>query len=218
MKKYDIREFSREGRQGKVASFLAGDDTGITRVTLWNEQADKLNTIEEGMVVQVKDAGVKDNQGRLELHLGMAGDIILEPKGVTVNVNPSASERSYAPRKISELSQADEFVDILGTIVQIFDPRTYTKRDGTQGTVANAIIDDGSGTIRASFWDQDARMLLGEAVDKQELLADAKLELLGQIVKVHGRAKLNPAYNTIELTTHKLVKNPDPQAEMGRLG
>ena len=217
MRKYELREFTREGRQCKVASFLAGDETGVTRVTLWNEQADKINTIEDGMTVQVKDGSVKDNQGRTELHLGMNGDIILSPRGVEVSVNANAAERSYTAKKISELSQGDEYVDILGTIVQVFDPRTFAKKDGSQGIVANMIVDDGSGTIRVSFCGDDVKTLLGEAADKPELLADSKLELLGQIIKVQGRCKLNPAYNQIELTCNRFVKNPDPNSEMARL-
>lgn len=217
LKKYEVREFNKEGRSGKVGSFMGGDESGVTRVTLWNEQADKLNTIEEGMTIQVKEASVKDNQGRTEMQLGMGGEIIIEPKGVTVNVNATVAERSYTTKKIGELSQSDEYVDILGTIVQVFDPRSFAKKDGTQGVVANVIIDDGSGNIRVSFWDADVRTLLGEGMDKPETLADTKNELLGQIMKIQGRCKLNPAYNTVELTTHKFVKNPDPAAEMSRL-
>ena len=217
MRIYEVREFNKEGRAGKVGSFLAGDESGVVRVTLWNEQADKLATIKESMTIQVKDASVRENQGRLELHLGMGGDIVLEPKGVVVTVNQSAQERSYTFKKIGELSQTDEFVDILGTIVQVFDPRSFAKKDGSQGTVANAVIDDGTGTIRVSFWDADVRALLGEAADKPELLADAKLELLGHIVKIQGRCKLNAAYNTLELTAQRFEKNPDPRAEMARL-
>ena len=217
MKKYELREFNKDGRAGKVASFLAGDESGVIRVTLWNDQADKLSIIDDGMTVQVKEASVKENQGRMELHLQTGSDIIAEPKGVVVNVNATIQERSYATKKIGELSSGDEFVDILGTIVQVFDPRSFAKKNGSQGSVVNAIIDDGTGTIRVSFWDAAVQQLLGEAAAKPEQLADAKLSLLGQIVKVQGRCKLNPAYNTLELTASTFVMNPDPAAELARL-
>jgi replication factor A1 len=219
VKKYELREFNKEGRAGKVASFLAGDETGVVRVTLWNEQTDDFAAVTEGMTVQLNQASVKENQNRVELHLGTGSELVLNPKGVVVNVNAGATDdRAYTIKKIGELTETDEFVDILGTIVQVFDPRTFTKKTGTEGVVTNAVIDDGSGTIRASFWDDDARTLLGESMSRPEQLADTKLELLGQIVKVQGRCKLNPTYNSLELSVSKFVLNPDPSAEMSRLG
>jgi replication factor A1 len=217
VKKYELREFAKEGRSGKVASFLGGDDTGVTRVTLWNEQTDTFAAVEEGMTVQLKEASVKENQGRIEVHLGTGGELVLSPAGVTVPVNTAAPQRSFTLKKIGELAATDEYVDILGTIVQVFDPRSFQKKTGGEGVVVNAVIDDGTGTLRVSFWDDDARGLLGEALSKPELLGDAKLELLGQIVKVQGRCKLNPAYNTVEMSVSKFVRNPDPASEMGRL-
>lgn len=219
VKKYELREFSKEGRAGKVASFLGGDETGVIRVTLWNDQTDKFTECEEGTVVQVKEASVKENMGRLELSLGTGGELIIAPPGVTIAMSSAASaeNRSFTIKKIGELSPSDEFVDILGTIVQVFDPRSFQKKAGGEGVVVNAVIDDGTGTLRVSFWDDDARSLLGEAIARAELLSDAKLELLGQIVKVQGRCKLNPAYNSVEMSVSRFVKNPDPHEEMGRL-
>lgn len=217
LRKYELREFSKEGRSGKVASFLAGDETGVTRVTLWNEQAEKLGLIEEGMIIQIRDVQVKENQGRVEVHLQTGSEMITEPKGVVVEANAAPQERSFTTKKINELSQSDEFVDILGTILQVYDPRSFTKKTGGAGIVANVTIDDGSGTIRASFWDDDCRKLFGEAIAKPELMEAAKLELLGQIVKVQGRCRLNAAYNTLELSVSRFVLNPDPTVEMNRL-
>ncbi len=217
LKKYELREFTRETRTGKVASFLGGDETGVVRVTLWNEQTDKFAAVSEGMTVQLRDVQVKENQGRFELHLQTGSELVLNPPGITVEANSTASERSYSQKKISELSGSDEFVDILGTIVQVFDPRSFQKKTGGSGTVVNAVIDDGTGTLRVSFWDADAQALLGDSLEKPELLGDAKLELLGQIVKIQGRCKLNPTYNTLEMSVSSFVKNPDPSAEMNRL-
>ncbi len=217
LRKYELREFNRDGRQGKVSSFLAGDETGVVRVTMWNEHADKLSSIDEGVTVQVKDLMVKENQGRLELHMNTQSDLIIEPKGVTVTVSAAGPERTYTHKKIGELHSEDVYVDILGTIVQVFDPRSFAKKDGGSGMVANVVLDDGSGTIRASFWNDDVRTLLGEAVDRPDRLPDVKLELLGHIVKVQGRCKLNAAYNSLELSVDRFERNPDPQVEMARL-
>jgi replication factor A1 len=220
LKAYELRTFNREGREGQVASFLAGDETGVVRVALWNEHAPNIEKLAEGTIVQVRDATARENQGRIELSIGTGANVIISPPGVKVEVNASAAvggDRSYTKKKISELGNADEYVDILGTIVQVYDPRTFVKKSGEQGMVANIVVDDGSGTIRAAFWDNDCKELLGEAATKTDMLPDVKLELLGQIVKVQGRCKLNPTYNQVELSVSNFVKNPDPAAEMDRV-
>jgi replication factor A1 len=222
---YEVRNFSKDGREGKVASFLAGDETGVTRVTLWNEHAEKLTMLSEGSTVLVREGTVRENQGRLEIHAGAGSELVIEPPGVTVSVNATdvsgVGERPYARKKISELTNQDEYVDILGTIVQVYDPRSFTKKTGQktgeQGLVCAVLIDDSTEKIRASFWDNDCRALLGDAVDRPENLESAKLELLGTIIKVQGRCKMNAAYNQLELSVTAFTLNPDPAAELSRI-
>ena len=68
-KKYELREFDKNGRKGKVASFMLGDDTGQIRITLWNDQTDQFNKLTEGDTIRIKNAWVKENRGYKELHL-----------------------------------------------------------------------------------------------------------------------------------------------------
>ena len=42
---YEAREFSVGSRQGRVGNFLLGDETGMIRVVLWNDQVDNLNKL-----------------------------------------------------------------------------------------------------------------------------------------------------------------------------
>lgn len=215
---YEVRQFAKEGRSGQVGSFLAGDESGVTRITLWNEHANVLPSLTEGMTVLVREGTVKENQGRVEVHLGAGSELVMNPPGITVSAStPSAQDRSYARKRIGDLTPQDEYVDILGTIFQVFDPRGFTKKTGEQGLVCNVLIDDGSGKIRASFWDNDCRSLLGDAVRDPQLLEDKKLEVLGQIVKVQGRCKMNAAYNQLELSVNAYTLNPDPAGEMDRV-
>ena len=66
IKIYGIREFEKDGKQGKVASILIGDETGTCRMTLWDTnhigEIEKNNLMEE-KVVLVKNAYVKENNG-----------------------------------------------------------------------------------------------------------------------------------------------------------
>src|SRR3989344_5915650 len=100
MQKYEVREFQSARGPGKVGSFLVGDETGVIRVVLWNEQAGKLATLNEGDVVKLTSGYIRDNNGRRELHLNDRSVLTVNPPGETVNV----PERTRQKKQIKDLS------------------------------------------------------------------------------------------------------------------
>ena len=191
-RKFEVRQFNKEGRQGKVASFFIADETGQVRVTLWNDQANDYDKFTDGDIVRVKNGYVKENRGFTELHLNADSRLELAPKGVTIGEikRQQALERPPAERKtIKEMTGAEENVELLATVVQLYDPRYFDvcpqcgKRaimtaDGGQTAarcpehgiitpqtnyVLSAFLDDGTGNMRATFWRQQAQRLTGKS-------------------------------------------------------
>jgi len=185
---YEIREFNTATRSGKVANFLLTDTTGTTRIVLWNEMAEKLADIKEGDVIKLKDGYTRENNGRVEVHLGDNAQIYINPEGVTVDVDVSGSngqQSADAPvKKIGELNGNDANVAVIATVVQVFDPRFFPvcpecnkKVQGEPGSyncmthgkvdvpaynyVMNLYIDDGSDNIRCVLWREQINELLG---------------------------------------------------------
>ena len=68
---YELREFTTNDRQGKVASLVIGDETGTIRVVMWGNQAENIKNIVKDMTVKILGAYVKDNNGNIELHLNI---------------------------------------------------------------------------------------------------------------------------------------------------
>ncbi len=191
IQKYEVREFNSNGRAGKVCSLFVGDDTGVTRLVFWNDQVDQLGEVVEGSILLVKEAYARDNRGRVEVHMGRNGTFTLNPEGESVEViaraasgDGGAGGADYSRKSIGELGGGEEGVELLGTIVQVFDPRFFflcpecNKRasEGGEGGaytcaahgavspvlsyVLNAIVDDGSGNIRGVFWKNQTNNLL----------------------------------------------------------
>ena len=245
---YEVREFSTERGSGKVGSFMMADETGMTRITCWHGQADKMSQIKEGDVVKVSNAYVRDNNGRSEVHLNDKSEIEINPPGETVTVAENATQvQADAPRKkISELSETDSNVAIVGTIVQVFEPRFFevcpqcgkrAKQREDQfvceqhnivtpdySYVMNAIIDDGTETIRGVFFRDQAQQLIGKP--KEEILQyrefsekfdSVKIDLLGQMIKLTGRATKNAMFDRLEIVARKVEMNPNPEEELERL-
>ncbi|MBW2967552.1 DUF2240 family protein [Candidatus Woesearchaeota archaeon] len=244
---YDIREFTTARGSGKVGSLLLADETGLCRVTFWNDQTEKMSGIKEDNIIKVKNGYVKENNGRSEIHLNDNSEIELNPPGVTVD----AVERSTAPadftrKKISELQENDNSVELLGTIVQVFEPRFFEvcpecgKRARQRedqficqehnavtpdhSYVMNVILDDGSETIRAVFFRDQAEQLIGKPKEEikqyrefREKFDEVKIELLGQMMKIQGRVTKNQMFDRLEIVARNVIMNPKPEEEMERL-
>src|SRR3989338_3692401 len=184
---YELREFTTNDRQGKVASMVIGDETGMIRVVMWGSQADNIKDITNGMIVKVIGGYVKDNNGVIEIHMNERSQLILNPPGESIgNVKQYSAER----KEISKLTENDSNAEILGTIVQVFDPRFFpidpetgrkvTENEGRyyfndkvienpdHSYVLNVIIDDGTDNMRAVFFREAMEKLLGCSKERSE--------------------------------------------------
>jgi ssDNA-binding replication factor A large subunit len=66
--------------------------------------------------------------------------------------------------KISELGPGQGNVEVEGAIKEVGEPRTFNKF-GRELSVSNAVLEDDSGTIKLSLWNEDAtRFKVGDKV------------------------------------------------------
>lgn len=219
---YEMRTFESKfgDGEGKVYSFLAGDESGVIRVTCWGPRAEESKDLKKADIVKITNAYVKENNGRSELHLNNNSTININPDGVSVAEAPDRPSGEYERRAINELSKGDYRVELVGTVVQAYDPRYFSRKDSDdEGVVANILIDDGTSNVRIGCFDEVVYALFD--MDKEAVFAnkdgdweEAKTNLLGEIVKVKGRAKLNTVYNNIEVTADEIDMNPDAEKEL----
>ncbi len=241
-KRFPVAEFTTENRQGRVGSFVMGDETGVIRVVLWNNQADKLGNIKEGDIVKIEEAYVRDNNGRTEAHLGEKGLLRINPKGIEIKgVKQEIAER----KKLKDLTENDNDVEILGTVVQVYNPNFFEvcpdcgKRAKMHhdnfvcdehnvvnpdfSYVCNIFLDDGTENIRCVFFRQQAEQLLKKT--REELLAyreapekfeEIKTGLLGNIIKLQGRVVKNQMFDRLEFIANAVLE-ANPEEELKRL-
>ncbi len=240
---YEVREFSSETRAGKVASLVIGDETGTIRLVLWGAQTDNIANIEQGSIVKVVGGYVKENNGRKEIHLNDRSHLIINPKGETVEASQIMSGNR---KEIKELSENDREAELLGTIVQVFDMKFYEtcpkcgKRTKLStdlfvcsehgnvipayAYVLNAVLDDGTETIRCVFFRNHAEKLLKLNQEQMQKFKNnpadfeaVKNELLGTMIKVNGRANNNSMFNRLEFIVQHVDTNPNPEEEIKRM-
>lgn len=242
---YEVREFQTKERKGKVGSFLIADETSKIRVVLWGGQTDQLALLKKDDTLLVQGAYVKDNQGRKELHLGDNAKLVINPEGEQVTLQP-AQATAASRKRIAELQDNDQDVELLGTIVQVYNlnffdtcpqcnkrvrpqfDRFVCDQHGTMepnaSYVLNLILDDGSGTMRAVFFRNQVNNLLEKQQEDiityrnaPQNFEQAKHELLGKLIKVVGRASKNAMFDRLEFTAQRVYPNPSAQEELQRL-
>ena len=153
-----VRTFDRDdGSEGRVSNLAVGDPTGRIRVTLWDEQASRVEELSDGETVEIVDGYVKERDGSLELHVGSRGSVDRIEEAI-----------EYVPETADiddiEISQT---VDIAGGVIETDPKRTFDRDDGSEGQVRNIRIRDETGDIRVALW--------GEKADKDIELADRVL-------------------------------------------
>jgi len=247
VRKNDLRTFTRkDGAEGKVCSVQIADSTGSIRVVFWGDKADLVSSVNDGDIVKIVSGYVKENNGFKEVHMGDRAQLVVNPEGETIGEVKVESSRAEASRKsIGELSETDINVEIMGTIVQVFDLRFFEvcpqckkrarMRDGSfaceahgnvtpdYSYVLNLILDDGSENIRSVFFRENVEGLTGmtaaEVVglkDDVEKIDSMKNALLGEQIKVSGRVNKNEMFNRLEFMARGVSK-ADPTEEIEKL-
>jgi len=243
VKKYEARTFTSGEREGQVATLLLGDETGTIRVVFWNKQVESFTGIKEQDIIKLVGAFAKENQGRTELHMNDKSRVILNPTNVSV-AEVKAQTTQKAQQKV--LAQVKEFdvVDILATIVQVFDLRFFEvcpdcgkrvkqetefacpahgKVTPTFSYVLNGFVDDGSSNMRIVLFKEQVQQFLEKTDadlqkvrEQTELFDEIKKTVLGKIMVITGRVTKNKVFDRLELVVQSIKANPNPQEEIAR--
>ncbi len=246
---FPVNEFERNGMKGRVGSFILADETGQIRVTLWNDKVELLSDFNLGDILKIKEGFAKENMGRKEIHMNSNSKIVINPEGITINVDVQENQEQQQEakrKKISEISENDMNVEILGTVVQVFDPKFFPQcpqcnKKLTQnsesftcnehgnvepkyGNVMNIVIDDGTDNIRAVFFGNATLQVTNKTQEQMNKLREnpenfeeVKTSLLGETIKIEGRVKRNQMFDRLEVIANKVTVNVDPRQEIKKI-
>jgi len=154
---YNIRTFNKkDGSEGHVGSFLLNDNSGDIRVVLWDDHVRILNNKEfvKNELVKIINGYAKQGiNGRIEVQIGRLGKIIIAPEDVDVKKYPKIKDDLL---KIEEVNLNQRSISLEGKIIQNFPIKEFTSKTGDLGKLCSIILADDTGTIRITFWNEDA--------------------------------------------------------------
>ena len=158
-----VRTFSkRDGSVGKVTNVTIGDETGMVRVTLWDDIAENVADFVSGDVLDIKNGYTRERFGRLEVHVGNRGAL---QKGTG---HIEFVEKIIPIRDV----QVEILCTVAGIIEEVGALREFTRNNGSAGKVRNVVVSDESGKIRVALWGDKALAISEEDTQSQITLRD----------------------------------------------
>ena len=208
-----IVEYNKNGRSGKIASFLIADETGNIRVVLWDINHIRLfetHEIKDGDVVEIANGDIRNS----ELHLSGFADIKLSPV-----IFDNVQTKQIVQYKTIDKTQMNDNVSVRAFIVQIFGPTFYLvcpqcnkkvletgeceahgKIIPKKNAILTLIIDDGTGNTRAVlFSEQIKKMLDSDELPTSDSFMVKRNELIGKEIVVEGSVRKNKLSENLEI-------------------
>lgn len=212
---FPVRTFTRNGQENKVANFIIADETSNVKVVLWD--VNHIDLVEKGqvkeeVVVEIGNGSVREN----EIHLGSFSELKVSNK----QLSGVKREKIVKEKDISEFN-IGESLKTRAFIVQLFPPRFFyvcpeCKKKATQEgedyncqehgkvmpekrAIINAVIDDGTGTIRIVLFHDAVKQLGFTNLEDAEVLEKERQEILGKEMILQGNVRKNNYFNNEEL-------------------
>lgn len=154
----------RNNTEGQVGSFIIIDPTGNIRVVCWNDKADLMKEVKEGD--KVKIVGFKPRESNrydaTELHSISGSEIEINPPDIKLDPQDFFVN-------IAEIYGNKDYISIRVELIDKGEVNIFKRKDGTNGKVINAKIEDPTGQAKLVAWDDNVNKLedieLGEWVE-----------------------------------------------------
>lgn len=208
-----VAEYNKNGKSGKIGSFLLADDTSNIRVVLWDTNHIQLienGAVKEGDVIELSNGDIRNT----EFHLGGFGDLKL-----STTVFDNVQSKPVLQHKTIDKIQPNDNVMTRAFIVQLFGPTFYNvcsecnkklnennqcEAHGAvmpkKNAILTLILDDGTANIRAVIFSDQLKKIATEAeLENSEAFMGKRLELIGKEMIIGGGVRRNKLTEALEI-------------------
>lgn len=185
MNKSPIKEFSRNGREGKLFSATFVDESGEIKATAFNDQVDQFyEKLQNGQLYVVSSVKIQAANKKFS-NLNNDFEIFLnkETQLTPVADDKSVPEVQYSFVPINEIASRtkDSTVDVCGIITFIDELRKITSRSGVAFDKREIQVGDKSETsITVTLWNKEAEDFNGNVGDPIAIKAARVGEFMNQ--------------------------------------
>jgi len=242
----NITTFKRkDGTEGKVANIFIGDNSGVAKLVLWDKQTELVSEkiIDINHAIQISNALARENSfGDIEITIGKFGSIRSSNDEFLPSADDLIMRNITIPNQrisISDIRQG--LFEIRGSVVQVFSGKfiffvcpecgksldvnickDHGEVEPSPALVVNAVIDDGTGDLRVTFFRGTAEKALGIsakelfAIDEPKRYDAITKNLIGNELIIQGRVKKNKDFNRFDMIVNN-IKEINPLEESKRI-
>jgi replication factor A1 len=190
--RYPVSTFERrDGSQGRVARLTIEEGGGRVNLVLWDDRAQEYGEVELGTRLRVIGGQARERDDRsIEVHTNWGSRIDVLEVGVAP-IEPVSHWTS-----LGELKDGMWNVNVIGRVTYVSDEREFTRRDGSPGRVASVLLEDDTGTVRLSLWDDDVdlkeEMEIGSNIAVENGYTRISLGTVGLNAGQNSQITINP--------------------------
>ncbi|NHK32013.1 MAG: DUF2240 family protein [Asgard group archaeon] len=176
----------KTGEEGTVASLEVADETGKSKITLWDQNAEIVNNYKINDVIEIVGGYTRKGiYGTTEVHLGKNGSIkkhtktkleipeeILKSESI-ISGSPKKTDEPSKEVRLADLSEGMSNISIIARITGISEIRQFQRKtDGTTSEVGSLLVVDNSGPGKVTLWNNSV-----EYIKKVEI---------GDVIRIEG--------------------------------
>ncbi len=144
----------RDGSEGKVARLTLEEGGGRVNLVLWDGRVDEFGGTMAGTRLRVINGSVRGREdGSHEVHTSYDTFVEVLEEGV----EPDEPVPFWT--KLADLRDGLFSVNVAARVSQVGEERQFTRRDGSGGRVASVLLEDETGTVRLTLWDDNVDLL-----------------------------------------------------------
>lgn len=236
-----IKEFSTERAKGRVMNIFIADETGSARISLWNDEINRIKDLAVGIIIRVRGYVKEDNIGGMEIRIGRFGSLDKSEENLPPVEKLVISENTERAR-IADLKENHK-KEVRAALIQVFETnpffevcpecgsttknsrcKDHGKVEPEHRLVISGIIDDGTENMRVVFFGENAEKILNISSEQAKKLFDEKGSVksmfskieLGKDLLFEGRVRKNKYFERLEFITNN-IKIPDNRYEAERM-
>lgn len=103
-----------------------------------------------------------------------AGEFLTDETAARIVASELGLENKKKPLRleiqIKDLVSGLNDVTVTGKIVALYPPKTFTRRDWSEGKLASLLISDNNGTLRVVLWDDKVELVESNKIQREQTI------------------------------------------------
>jgi replication factor A1 len=196
--RYPMSTFKRrDGSEGRVVRLVLEEGGGRINLVVWDDGVDEVKDMAIGTRIRLAGGTAKArSDGSFEVHVNRGTNLEVLEEGA----QPMEPVSRWT--KLADLKTGMFSVNVVARVAQIGEKRGFTRRDGSEGRVASVLLEDETGTVRLSLWDDDVDLIedlkVGSLLAVENGYTRMSLGAVGLNAGRNGRITLNPSDASVE--------------------